>query len=181
MSGSEAGEAREATRSVPPTLIIMGVSGCGKTVVGSLLAQHLGGIFEDGDDFHTEAAKEKMRSGTPLTDDDRKPWYATLRRRIEEMRGITPCYILACSALKAKYRDWLRQGDSRDDMEFVFLDGSFELIHGRMAKREGHYMPVSLLESQFAALEMPGEEVHRVSIDAAPEAIATEVLRRLGV
>lgn len=158
----------------------MGVSGCGKTVVGTMLADCLGGVFEDGDDFHTTAAKDKMRAGIPLTDEDRRPWYATLRRRIEEMRSVTRCYILACSALKETYRGWLRQGDTREQLEFIFLDGSFDLIHGRMAKREGHYMPVSLLESQFAALEQPGDDVLRVSIDATPEQITAGILRRLG-
>ena len=160
---------------LPRTLILMGVSGCGKTVAGHLLAPLVNGVFEDADDFHTEAAKDKMRASIPLTDDDRWPWYAKLRARIEEMRGQTPCYLLACSALKQIYRDKLRAGDDSSQMQFVFLDGTFELINERMSRRKNHYMPVSLLQSQFAALEPPADAV-RVSIDQPPEAIAAEIV-----
>ena len=159
----------------PSTLIIMGVSGCGKTSVGEELARRLGGVFEDADDFHTEAAKAKMRSGTPLTDEDRWPWYAKLRARIVEMRTLTPHYLLACSALKEIYRDRLRADDDPTQIAFVFLDGSFELIRDRMARRIGHYMPVSLLESQFAILEPP-TDVIRVSIDQDVNGIVSETL-----
>ena len=168
----------QPTRS-PLTLIVMGVSGSGKTEVGKRLAAHLEGVFEDGDDFHSEEAKDKMRAGIPLTDEDRKPWYARMRRRIVDMRDAGENYVLACSALKAVYRDWLRVSDSPDQMKFVFLDGDFDLIHARMALRQGHYMPVSLLESQFAALEKPGDEVLRVSITGTLEEIAAEVISLL--
>lgn len=161
--------------SLPRTLIIMGVSGCGKTLVGQLLAPQVGGVFEDSDSFHTEAAKDKMRASIPLTDEDRWPWFARLRARIEEMRGQTPCYILACSSLKQSYRDKLLNGDGHDVMQFIFLDGSFELINDRLSRRKGHYMPASLLESQFATLERPVDAV-RVSIDQTPEAIAAEIV-----
>ena len=160
---------------LPRTLIIMGVSGCGKTVAGSLLAEKVGGVFEDADDFHTEAAKDKMRASIPLTDEDRWPWYAKLRARIDEMRGKSHCYILACSALKQIYRDRLRNDDAQEVMQFVFLDGTFELINARMSVRKNHYMPVSLLQSQFAALEPPADAV-RVSIDQPPEGIVSEIL-----
>jgi gluconokinase len=162
----------------PKTLILMGVCGCGKTRIGELLAKKLGGVFEDADDFHTEAAKDIMRSGTPLTDADRWPWFERLRARIVEMRGVTPHYVLACSALKQIYRDRLRDGDGADDLQFVFLDGSFELIESRMARRKGHYMPVSLLHSQFAILERPTDAIV-ASIEPPPKKIVADILRQL--
>lgn len=156
----------------------MGVSGCGKTLIGNLLAERLGGVCEDADDFHSAANKDKMRAGIPLTDEDRWPWYAALRARIEEMRTQTPLYILACSALKAIYREKLRAGDSAQDMVFVHLKGPREVIFSRMSKREGHYMPVSLLDSQFAILE-DSPDLLNVSLDQTPEAIVEEVVERL--
>jgi len=160
------------------TLIIMGVSGSGKTVIGRLLATKLGATFEDGDDFHPPANKAKMSAGTPLNDDDRWPWYAVLRQRIEAMRNATPVYILACSALKPIYRDRLRARDSGETLRFVLLDGSRELIAARMAARKGHFMPLSLLESQLATLE-PTSDLLRVSIDGTPEEIAAGILQKL--
>ena len=158
----------------------MGVCGCGKTSVGEELARQLGGVFEDADDFHTDEARAKMRSGTPLTDEDRWPWYAKLRARIIEMREQTPHYLLACSALKKVYRDKLRANDEPSQIAFIFLDGSFELIRDRMARRVGHYMPVSLLESQFAILEAPpATEAIRVSIDQDVDGIVSETLSGL--
>lgn len=163
----------------PLTIVVMGVSGSGKTEIGKRLASRLGGVFEDGDDFHTEEAKDKMRAGIPLNDEDRRPWYARLRNRIEEVRRSGSAYVLACSALKAVYREWLRGGDTPEQMKIVFLDGDFDLIQGRMALRKGHYMPVSLLQSQFAALEKPGDEVISVSIKGTLDEIETEVMSRL--
>ncbi|SKB05299.1 gluconokinase [Prosthecobacter debontii] len=163
---------------LPRTLVIMGVCGCGKTLIGNMLAQHYGALCEDADDFHTEAAKEKMRSGTPLTDEDRWPWFAALRARIEEMRGQAPLYILACSALKEIYRDKLRAGDRPEELVFVHLKGSREVIFSRMSKREGHYMPVSLLDSQFAILEET-PDLLTVSLEQTPEAIVREVIQKL--
>lgn len=164
---------------MPRTLIVMGVSGCGKTLIGNLLAARLGGICEDADDFHSAANKQKMGAGIPLTDEDRWPWYKALRARIEEMRGQTPLYILACSALKEIYRDKLRADDAESDMVFVHLKGPKEVIFSRMAKREGHYMPVTLLDSQFAILE-ESPELWNVSLEQTPEEIVEEVVKRLG-
>ncbi len=164
---------------LPKTLILMGVCGCGKTRVGEMLARETGAIFEDADNFHTEAAKDKMRAGTPLTDDDRWPWFDRLRARMVEMRHKVPLYILACSALKQKYRDYLRADDPTGVLQFVFLDGSFELIENRMSRRKGHYMPVSLLQSQFAILERPTDAV-TVSIEPPPKKIVADILRKLG-
>lgn len=166
------------THRLPPTLIIMGVSGSGKSVIGSLLAKRLGGVFDDGDDYHPPSNKAKMSAGTPLTDEDRWPWYATLRQRIMDMRGKTPVHVLGCSALKPVYRDRLRADDSDKEIAFVLLDGSRELITARMAARKGHFMPLSLLESQLATLQ-PTPDLIRVSIDATPEEIVTRIIEEL--
>jgi gluconokinase len=166
---------------IPQTVILMGVCGCGKTRIGEILARETGGVFEDADDFHTDAAKDKMRASMPLTDDDRWPWFDRLRARIDEMRGLTPHYVLACSALKQIYRDRLRGSDTLEQLRFVFLDGSFELIESRMARRKGHYMPLSLLHSQFAILERPVDaDAITVSIEPTPKKIAADILAKLG-
>ena len=166
--------------SLPRTIILMGVCGCGKSLIGSLLAEKVGGIFEDADDFHPPENKAKMTAGTPLTDEDRWPWFRILRDRIDEMRAKTPVYLLACSALKKTYRDFLREGEPRQVLEFVFLQGSHELIGTRMAARKGHYMPTSLLDSQFAILEEPpSEEALTISVEPTPEAIVEDVLANL--
>lgn len=166
---------------LPPdlkTIIVMGVSGSGKSVVGSLLAEKLEGVFEDGDDFHPPANKAKMSSGTPLNDDDRWPWYAVLRQRIEDMRHLTPYYVLACSALKPVYRDKLRAHDPEGTLHFVLLDGTKELIAERIGARKGHFMPPALLDSQLATLD-PTPDVLRVSIDQTPEQIVEDILKTL--
>jgi gluconokinase len=160
------------------TIIVMGVSGSGKSLVGSLLAAKLDGVFEDGDDFHPPANKAKMSSGTPLNDDDRWPWYAVLRQRIEDMRHATPIYVLACSALKPVYRDKLRAHDHPETLRFVLLEGTHELISARLAARKGHFMPPSLLTSQLATLE-PTPDITRVSIDQTPEQIVDAILHQL--
>jgi gluconokinase len=162
----------------PRTLILMGVCGCGKTLIGEMLAKELGGVFEDADDFHPAPNKAKMTAGIPLTDDDRWPWLGILRDRIEEMRDQTLCYLLACSALKEVYREILRGDDSHEVLEFVHLKGSRELISARMAARKGHYMPTNLLDSQFAILEEPHDAI-TVDVSGTPEEIAAEVLRRI--
>ncbi len=157
----------------------MGVSGCGKTLIGTLLAERLGAVCEDADDYHSEANKDKMRAGIPLTDEDRWPWYAALRARIEEMRGKTAVYILACSALKVIYREKLRAGDSPEDLVFVHLKGPQGVIFSRMAARKGHYMPAALLDSQFAILE-ESPDLMDISLEQEPEAMVEDILRRLG-
>jgi gluconokinase len=168
------------TPKTPRTLIIMGVSGCGKSLIGSRLSEILGGVFEDADDFHSEANKAKMRAGTPLTDEDRWPWYAILRARIEEMREQTPTYILACSALKAVYREKLRAADASAQLAFIHLKGTREVIFSRMAAREGHYMPVTLLDSQLAILEET-TDLMAVALDQTPDQILHEISTRLGL
>jgi gluconokinase len=156
----------------------MGVSGCGKSLIGSRLAERLGGAFEDADDFHTEANKSKMRAGIPLTDEDRWPWYASLRARIEEMRQSTPLYVLACSALKQSYRAKLLSDDPPGTLAFIHLSGSREVIFSRMAVRKGHYMPVTLLDSQFAIFE-DSPDLISISLDQTPEQILSAIHQSL--
>lgn len=164
--------------SLPSTLVFMGVCGCGKSVVGELFAREVGGLFDDSDAFHPPANVAKMSAGTPLTDEDRAPWLAALRARIVAQRGRSPCHVLACSALKQRYRDVLRGEDDATQLQFVYLHGSRELIGERMAARRGHFMPPSLIDSQFAALEEPADALW-VSIDQPPEAIVREIKERL--
>lgn len=156
-------------------MVVMGVSGCGKSSVGEALSARLGVPYRDGDDLHPPANVDKMRAGMPLTDEDRWPW---LDRVAEVLRTEAPV-IVGCSALKRRYRDRIRQAGA---VTFVFLDGSRDLISARMAKRKGHYMPLSLLDSQFAALEPPGpDEAITVSIDQPLEAIFDEILRKVAL
>lgn len=129
-------------------IIVMGVSGSGKSTVGGRLAEELGWVFYDGDDFHNEANREKMSQGIPLTDDDRAAWLGALRDIIQKNE---PC-ILACSALKESYRATLRVNER---VQFVYLKGSYAEIEARMQSRAGHFMPVQLLKSQFETLEEP--------------------------
>lgn len=141
-------------------VVLMGVAGSGKTSVGQALSDRLGIPYREGDDLHPAANVEKMRAGVPLTDEDRWPW---LDRVTEALRQDAPL-IVGCSALKRIYRDRLRAGAG--DVRFVHLAGSRDLIAARMAERTGHYMPLSLLDSQFAALEAPGpDEGATVDID----------------
>jgi gluconokinase len=133
--------------------VIMGVSGCGKTTVGLALAQKLGAPFFDGDDFHPPQNVAKMSQGIPLDDDDRYPWLARLHDLIADHLARGESAVIACSALKKKYRDQLRQGN--EGIRIVYLQGSFNLIWERMAARPAHYMKAEMLHSQFEALEPP--------------------------
>jgi gluconokinase len=158
-------------------IVLMGVSGVGKTEVGTRLAKALGGTFAEGDDYHPPANVEKMRSGVPLTDDDRRPWLETMSREIGRWLDKGDTVVLACSALKQRYRDILQGG--REGVRFVYLKGSKELIASRLQQRRGHYMPASLLNSQFAALEEPDDAI-TVAVDQTPAAIVAEILKALG-
>jgi gluconokinase len=133
--------------------IVMGVSGCGKTKVGEALAKELGWDFYDADDFHPPENVVKMASGTPLNDSDRAPWLATLHDLISSSRTADHPGVLACSALKERYRRQLMDGN--EDVQLVYLKGSYELIWSRMEKRTDHYMKPHMLKSQFEALEEP--------------------------
>ena len=135
-------------------IIVMGVAGSGKSTVGKALAQSIGASFIDGDDFHPPENVEKMRNGTPLTDADRAGWLDTLAAQLAATD--TPI-VLACSALKEDYRARLRRGSK--DALFVFLDAPATAIAPRLQNRSGHFMPASLLESQFATLEPPADAV----------------------
>jgi gluconokinase len=155
-------------------LIVMGVVGAGKTTVGSLLARRLGWQFADADDFHPAANVEKIRNGIPLDDSDRAPWLAALRDAILRWNVERGNAVLACSALKRKYRDELRV----DGVRFVYLKGDYELIHGRLRDRRGHFASDSILRSQFEDLEKP-EDAITVEVDKTPDAIVSEIIDKL--
>lgn len=153
----------------------MGVCGCGKTTVGRLLAERLGWQFFDGDDFHPQANVDKMASGVPLDDDDRRPWLEALRDLVDRRLDAGETTILACSALKASYRKLL--GSDRPEVLLVHLAGSRELLQQRLQARTGHYMPADLLDSQLATLEEPGESALRLDVSATPQALAFDLAR----
>ena len=160
-------------------VIVMGVSGCGKTTIAALLAGRLGWDFEDGDWLHPPANLAKMASGRALDDADRQPWLAAIAGWMDERRRQGRRGVVACSALKRAYR--ARLLDGADDVRLVYLRGGGALIARRIAARHGHFMPAQLLESQFAALEEPGagEAPIIVPIDAAPAAIVAQIIRQL--
>ncbi|WP_431298629.1 gluconokinase [Tabrizicola sp. BL-A-41-H6] len=150
-------------------IVVMGVSGCGKSSVGEGLAARLGIPYRDGDDLHPPSNVQKMRAGVPLTDDDRWPWLD----RVAQVLATEAPVIVGCSALRRTYRDRLRAG-AGGPIRFIHLTGSRNVIAGRMAARTGHYMPPSLLDSQFAALEVPGpDEALAIDIDQPLDAIIT--------
>jgi gluconokinase len=161
-------------------LIVMGVSGAGKTTIASRLAALLGWQFLEGDNLHPPANVQKMHEGHPLTDADRLPWLRAIAVRIDGWRAGGQSGVVTCSALKRAYRAILI-GD-RPDVGLVYLEGSQALIQQRLAARQAHFMPVALLDSQFAALEAPGASEHpiTVGVDGEPDAIVREILRRLG-
>jgi len=159
--------------SFPRSVVVMGVSGTGKSTIGRALAEALGIPFVEGDDLHPEVNRAKMAAGIPLTDDDRAPWLdavaAELRRPV----------VVACSALKRRYRDRLRE--AAPDLELVYLHGAAELLAARMEGREGHFMPTSLLWSQLDTLEEPGGDEEPIGVDVAlrPDEIVELVVHRL--
>jgi gluconokinase len=159
----------------------MGVSGSGKSTIAEALGERLGWRFEDGDSFHPKSNVEKMRAGHPLTDEDRWPWLNAIADEIARACSNGERIIIACSALKHAYRDVLLRG--RDDVRFVFLKGTQELIADRLAHRKGHFMPPGLLTSQFNTLEAPeaSEHVITASIDESVEAIVDGIVRQLKI
>jgi gluconokinase/shikimate kinase len=160
-----------------PVLVLMGVSGCGKSTVAALLAGRLGWDFEEGDDLHPPANIAKMAADHPLDDEDRKPWLAAVAAWIRARTDAGQPGIITCSALKRRYRDVLRG----DHVVFVYLAGTPEQIAARLATRHGHFMPPDLLASQFAILEPPGpdEEAITVDISASSPELADQITDRL--
>lgn len=156
-------------------LIVMGVVGSGKTTVGRLLAQQLQWKFADADDFHPAANVEKIRQGIPLTDADRRPWLRLLRANIANWSSAGASIVLACSALKERYRQELTTGPA---VQFVYLKGSPDLIARRLHSRQGHFADGQILASQLADLEEP-KAVVTVDIDKPPEQIVTEIREKL--
>jgi len=141
---------------------VMGVSGSGKTTVGEALAARLGWQFVDGDALHPAANVAKMRAGRPLDDDDRWPWLDAIAAQLDAWGVLGTAGVITCSALKRRYRDRIMGG--RAGVRLVYLDGSRELIATRLAGRRGHFMPASLLDSQFAALEPPGRDESPIAV-----------------
>jgi len=156
----------------------MGVAGSGKTTVATLFAKKTGAIFYEGDDFHPPENVAKMRAGIPLADADRKKWLKTLRKIVVHALAKKEFTALACSALKAKYRDALAAGDSR--VKFVHLTGPRTLIAKRLKNRRGHFMPASLLASQFAILEPPAD-APVFSCEKSPKKIVAELVQIFGI
>jgi gluconokinase len=169
----------DVSSQMPCVLIVMGVSGSGKSTIGEMLAARLGWNYEDGDRFHPASNVAKMSAGQPLTDEDRWPWLRAIADEIDRVCEAGRHAVIACSALKRAYRDVLVHG--RNDVRIIYLDGTEALIAGRLAGRKGHFMPPGLLASQFKTLEPPGEGENplTVSIDAPVEAIVDDIVRRL--
>jgi gluconokinase len=159
-------------------VVVMGVSGVGKTTVGRLLAEQMGWTFVEGDDLHPPANVAKMRRGEPLTDADRAPWLRALRRRIDELVAADASAVVTCSALKQAYRDVLAAG--RPELAFVWLTAPPGVIRERLSRRAGHFMPPALLESQLATLEEPAG-VAVVDVTPPPPAIVADIRRQLGL
>ena len=171
----------QARSQSPLVMVLMGVSGSGKSTIGAALSERLGWSFRDADSFHPPANIAKMSSGVPLNDDDRWPWLRAIAAEIDRVCQAGEHAVIACSALKRAYRDILVHG--RKDVRIVFLDGSQQLIASRLAKRTGHFMPPDLLPSQFRTLERPtvDENPVTVSIDAPVDKIIDDIVRKLAL
>jgi 6-phosphogluconate dehydrogenase/gluconokinase len=156
-------------------IVIMGVSGCGKTTIGKQLAKQLDLPYFDADDFHSASNIEKMKHGIPLNDEDRMPWLTLLANNIQTW-DVQGGAVLSCSALKESYRKLLASKSKQ--VNWVYLKGSFELIQSRLEHREGHYMKSGLLQSQFDTLEEPNYGIH-ISIENTPELIISKIISKL--
>lgn len=170
------------TPPLPSVIVVMGVSGSGKTTISALLAGRLHWEFEDADDFHPPANVAKMRNGVPLTDEDRWPWLRAIAAWIDKTRQAGGHGVVACSALKRSYRDVLI-GDGRPDVRLVYLKGAATLIAKRQAARQGHFMPTGLMKSQFEALEEPGSDERPIVVPVShrPRAMVEEIAAALGL
>ena len=161
-----------------PLILVMGVSGTGKSTIGKMLSEKLEVPFYDADDFHPKANVDKMQSGQPLNDEDRAPWLSLLANKLEEWQK-TEGAVLACSALKESYRSTLSKEGSLP-LKWVFLDGDFQTIHRRMNKRQDHFMPKELLQSQFDTLETPSNAI-AINITHNPKEIVEIALDNLKI
>ena len=161
-------------------VIVFGVSGAGKTTIGKLLAEELGWRFYEADDFHPRANIEKMRSGRPLTDEDRWPWLKLLHEQITRALAAKENAVLACSALKRAYREGLRVNE---DVKFVFLREDYALVENQLRRRRGHFMNPALLQSQFADLEepRPDEDVITIDLGRSPQELVDEIKAKLNL
>ncbi|QNI38216.1 gluconokinase [Edaphobacter albus] len=159
-------------------VVLMGVSGSGKTTIGERLAERMRAVFADADDYHPAANKEKMAAGHPLNDEDREPWLEILNRLMRGWHDEGKSGVLACSALKQKYRVTLSLGIPSEALRFVWLDGSEELISERLAARHHEFMNPNLLQSQFQALEPPADAL-RIVNDRAPDEVVSSILEGL--
>ncbi|WP_424961285.1 gluconokinase [Ekhidna sp.] len=153
----------------------MGVSGCGKTLIGKMLSKALSVPFFDADEFHSEENKTKMSSGIPLSDEDRQPWLEKLNK--EARKHTFQGCVIACSALKEKYRRLLIKG-IEPNVQWVYLKGDYDTIYSRMNARSDHYMPAEMLQSQFDDLEEPGNAIN-INVSLAPEQIIKDIKQRL--
>ncbi len=162
-------------------LILMGVSGTGKTTLGHMLSASTGWPFLDGDDFHPDANKAKMAAGHPLTDEDRAPWLAILHATIAEYVDANKPMILACSALRAQYRDILRGDFSTSQVQFALLEAAPETIAAHLQGRHHEYMNPNLLSSQLATLEEPGDGAWHISVGGTPEESLAQLMTHLNV
>jgi gluconokinase len=165
----------------PTHLVVMGVSGSGKSTIAALLRERLGWDFAEADEFHPKANIRKMSQGTPLSDEDRWPWLRSMQEWMGRHAAAGESTIVTCSALKRKYRDLLREADGV--VHFVHLDGDADLLEDRLEDRTGHFMPKSLLPDQLSTLEPlePDESGIRVTVDRTPEEIVNETVERLGL
>jgi carbohydrate kinase (thermoresistant glucokinase family) len=154
-------------------IILMGVSGCGKTTIGKMTAKTLGVPYYEGDEYHPKENVEKMSQGIPLNDEDRDSWLQRLADLMQQKLAEGDSGVLSCSALKKKYRDRLRIDPEK--VHFIYLKGNYELIRERMEKRRDHYMPADLLRSQFETLEEPGD-VFTIEIDQKPSEILSQAM-----
>lgn len=157
-------------------IVVMGVSGSGKTTIGSLLAKRLGYRFYEGDDFHSEEHIEKMASGIPLSDEDRAPWLIGIRTVMEQCRRSGTNAVIACSALRQSHRSYLC--DEAGDVRFVYLKGDYEFIRERMSRRHSHFMKHTLLESQYSILEEPIDAII-AEVTERPQAIVAKIEEEL--
>jgi gluconokinase len=170
---------RVTSATAPQILLVMGVSGSGKSTVGAMLAGRLGWAYAEADDFHPAANVAKMHAGIPLTDDDRLPWLHAIAEWMDTAAAAGEAAVVTCSALKRRYRDYLRAG--RPYVRLIYLDGDKKLIVRRMTARQGHFFPARLLDSQFSELEPPRPDEHVLMVSAAeaPGQIVDEIVTRL--